>query len=91
MTASGQLRFLVPRDKDGAWRESATCRFTKPEMFFPAGDSDPDDQIVQQAKAMCRVCPVREDCLLSRSKQSRWMASGVAPPRTSGDGCDEPG
>ena len=64
MTASGQLRFLVPPTKDGTWRESARCRFAKPEMFFPAGDSDAVDQTVLQAKAMCRTCPVREDCLL---------------------------
>jgi len=64
VTSSGQLRFLVPPDKDGTWRESAKCRFAKPEMFFPAGDSDADDQTVKQAKALCRTCPVREDCLL---------------------------
>ena len=65
MTANGQLRLLVTRDKvDGAWRESAKCRFAEPELFFPEGDPDPDDQTVKQAKAMCRACPVREDCLL---------------------------
>lgn len=64
MTASGQLRYLVPRHEDGTWRESAACRFAEPKTFFPAGDSDADLETVKQAMAMCRTCPVREDCLL---------------------------
>jgi WhiB family redox-sensing transcriptional regulator len=41
-----------------AWVSDALCAQTDPDAFFP------DDGVVpRSAKAVCRVCPVREACL----------------------------
>ncbi|MCZ4096734.1 WhiB family transcriptional regulator [Streptomyces sp. So13.3] len=45
------------------WRHRAACRAEDPELFFPVGSSGPALLQIQQAKAVCRRCPVREECL----------------------------
>jgi WhiB family transcriptional regulator, redox-sensing transcriptional regulator len=40
------------------WRRSALCAQTDPELFFPEKGGTCDD-----AKRVCRRCPVREECL----------------------------
>lgn len=45
------------------WRHRAHCRDQDPELFFPAGTNDAIAQQVEQAKAVCAACPVREACL----------------------------
>ncbi|MFZ4153650.1 WhiB family transcriptional regulator [Streptomyces pseudogriseolus] len=45
------------------WRQSAACRTEDPELFFPIGTSGPALLQTEQAKAVCRRCPVREQCL----------------------------
>ncbi|NUV52920.1 WhiB family transcriptional regulator [Streptomyces coelicolor] len=45
------------------WRRSAACRTEDPELFFPIGTSGPALLQTEQAKAVCRGCPVREQCL----------------------------
>jgi WhiB family redox-sensing transcriptional regulator len=47
----------------GNWREHAACRHEDPELFFPVGTSGPAAMQTEQAKAVCRTCPVREQCL----------------------------
>lgn len=42
------------------WRAQAACATVEHEVFFPPGD-EPEDAI--EAKAVCAVCPVRDDCL----------------------------
>ena len=43
-----------------AWMQQGLCREADPELFFPEpGQNDK----VQQAKAICRQCPVAQDCL----------------------------
>ncbi|MFI6937598.1 WhiB family transcriptional regulator [Streptomyces sp. NPDC050287] len=44
------------------WRFEAACREEDPELFFPIGNSGPTLLQVEEAKALCRVCPVREKC-----------------------------
>jgi WhiB family redox-sensing transcriptional regulator len=40
------------------WMEEAACANSDPDLFFPErGDS------VVEAKAVCRGCPVRAECL----------------------------
>ncbi|RMI39745.1 WhiB family transcriptional regulator [Streptomyces triticirhizae] len=44
------------------WRHRAACREEDPELFFPVGDTGPALVQIEQAKAVCRRCPVTEHC-----------------------------
>lgn len=46
-----------------AWRDRAACRTEDPELFFPLGADGIWALQVEQAKAVCRRCPVAEACL----------------------------
>ncbi|AJC56053.1 WhiB family transcriptional regulator [Streptomyces sp. 769] len=51
---------------DGAamdWRHRAVCREEDPELFFPIGNTGPALLQIEEAKAVCRRCPVMEQCL----------------------------
>ena len=45
------------------WRDRGACRGEDPELFFPIGTTDLALAQVQEAKAVCRRCPVQEECL----------------------------
>jgi len=45
------------------WRLEAICRDEDPELFFPIGTTGPSLAQIEQAKNVCRRCPVREPCL----------------------------
>ncbi|MER5216471.1 WhiB family transcriptional regulator [Streptomyces sp. NPDC002838] len=45
------------------WRDHAACRHEDPDLFFPIGTTGPALVQTQRAKAVCRRCPVREECL----------------------------
>ncbi|MEV0642768.1 WhiB family transcriptional regulator [Streptomyces sp. NPDC050619] len=45
------------------WRGHAACRDEDPDLFFPIGTTGPALVQLEQAKAVCRRCPVREPCL----------------------------
>lgn len=45
------------------WRELAACRDEDPELFFPIGTGPAAQAQVELAKAVCRRCPVLEQCL----------------------------
>jgi WhiB family redox-sensing transcriptional regulator len=49
----------IERETPGDWRQRAACIHYVGEVdFFPArGES------VREAKAVCAICPVREECL----------------------------
>ncbi len=53
------------------WRESGGCRTADTSLFFPVTDDD-----AGPAKAICAVCPVREQCLTfalaNREEQGVW-------------------
>lgn len=49
---------MQPKD----WRSRAACRDVDPELFFPLGDMFPPKQL-RAAKAVCRRCEVRRQCL----------------------------
>ncbi|MBO4258916.1 WhiB family transcriptional regulator [Streptomyces griseorubiginosus] len=44
------------------WRFRAACSEADPELFFPVGNSGPALLQMEQARAVCRVCPVTEEC-----------------------------
>jgi WhiB family transcriptional regulator, redox-sensing transcriptional regulator len=45
---------------DDDWRQRARCKDVGPELFFAGKDERSD---TEEAKAVCRNCPVREACL----------------------------
>lgn len=45
------------------WRTHAACRDEDPDLFFPIGSTGPALVQTEDAKAVCRGCPVREQCL----------------------------
>lgn len=45
------------------WRHQAACRGLDGELFFPRGDTGPWVIQIEQAKAVCRRCPVMDSCL----------------------------
>lgn len=45
------------------WQEHAACRGENPELFFPVGTSGPALREIEQAKEICRRCPVAAQCL----------------------------
>ena len=57
--------------KAPAWRQRAACRGVDPDIFYPVTDEEAED-----AKAICRMCPVQELCLdwalSTREKEGVW-------------------
>ena len=45
------------------WREHAECLGSDPDMFFPVGSTGAVLAEIAAAKAVCRSCPVVEECL----------------------------
>jgi WhiB family redox-sensing transcriptional regulator len=45
------------------WVEAARCIGEDPELFFPVGTTPPARHQIQEAKAVCSQCVVREACL----------------------------
>lgn len=45
------------------WRQHGACRHADPDLFFPVGTAGPALRQAEEAKRVCRACPVREACL----------------------------
>ncbi|MCW8220052.1 WhiB family transcriptional regulator [Streptomyces halstedii] len=45
------------------WRTHAACRDEDPDLFFPIGTTGPALVQTEEAKTVCRGCPVRQQCL----------------------------
>jgi len=45
------------------WRHHAACQDEDPELFFPIGNTGPALVQIEEAKAVCRRCPVLDPCL----------------------------
>jgi WhiB family transcriptional regulator, redox-sensing transcriptional regulator len=45
------------------WRDRAACLEADPELFFPIGNTGPAIMQIEEAKAVCRTCPVIDTCL----------------------------
>ncbi|WP_042428033.1 WhiB family transcriptional regulator [Streptacidiphilus anmyonensis] len=45
------------------WRHRAVCKDEDPDLFFPIGNNGPALLQIEEAKAVCRRCPVMEHCL----------------------------
>ena len=58
------ISFRRPPTRDDAqWRDAAACRNADPELFFPVGTTGDALEDTEAAIALCRRCPVREECL----------------------------
>lgn len=57
------------------WRDSAACRETDPELYFPTGEGTTAQQQADDAKAVCYRCPVIDVCL--RSAMDNGQREGV--------------
>jgi WhiB family redox-sensing transcriptional regulator len=44
------------------WRDRARCRDEDPELFFPTGTVGPAVVQIEQARSVCRRCPVLDEC-----------------------------
>jgi WhiB family redox-sensing transcriptional regulator len=45
------------------WVHRARCKDEDPELFFPIGTTGPAAMQIEAAKAVCRRCDVRAECL----------------------------
>jgi WhiB family transcriptional regulator, redox-sensing transcriptional regulator len=45
------------------WREDVACLDADPELFFPIGTQGGSLRQIEEAKRICRRCPVRRQCL----------------------------
>ena len=45
------------------WRTASACSDTDPGLFFPVGTTGPAIEQIETAKAVCRECLAREECL----------------------------
>ncbi|WP_042370529.1 WhiB family transcriptional regulator [Streptacidiphilus neutrinimicus] len=45
------------------WRHRAACQHEDPELFFPIGETGLALLQIEDAKAVCRRCPVMDSCL----------------------------
>ena len=57
------------------WRADAACRDADPDLFFPSVAERPETKDAREgrAKAICRDCPVREECLeYALRKREPW-------------------
>ncbi|CAN5348062.1 WhiB family transcriptional regulator [soil metagenome] len=46
-----------------SWRNRSACLDEDPELFFPVGTTGPALEQTERAKAVCRACPVINECL----------------------------
>jgi WhiB family redox-sensing transcriptional regulator len=67
------------------WREDAECRDHDPELFFPEGTAGPAQRQADEAKLVCKRCPVRAQCLGFALRQGLgfgiWGGTNVAERR----------
>lgn len=71
--ADGTARSLRRVLTDLAWMDGGLCRQTDPELFYPEKGHS-----AEPAKAVCRGCPVRAECLTyALAADERWGIWGA--------------
>lgn len=55
------------------WHRDAACRDEDPDLFFPRGIQGDVHRRRERAKAVCRTCPVWEECLRDAMDGGRPM------------------
>lgn len=62
-------------DAPRSWRDQAACKGIDTELFYPVSQGTVGQAQVEEAKAFCRRCVVREACLaaaLERREPGVW-------------------
>lgn len=58
------------------WRSDGACREEEPDLFFPVGNTGAAVRQIEEAKAVCRRCPVQRQCadwaLATRQPHGVW-------------------
>jgi len=54
---------LAVNSPSADWRHAAACLSADPELFFPVSSSGRSREQEERAKAVCRTCIVRRQCL----------------------------
>ena len=58
------------------WRLDAACRGMDVNLFFP---HDTDWREAREGKAVCAVCPVRDECLIENLHEPFGVFGGTTP------------
>ena len=69
------------------WRDYAACRDVDPDLFFPLGTSGASLPQIEEAKQICRMCPVCGPCLqwaLDSGDDGVWGGTTEDERRTQG-------
>ncbi|GII01499.1 WhiB family transcriptional regulator [Planobispora takensis] len=63
------------------WSRQAACLSEDPELFFPISPQGPGQMQHEHAKAVCRRCPVRAQCLdyAVSTRQMHGVWGGTSP------------
>ena len=61
------------------WEDEAQCQGQPPELWVGADGKHHTQRLVDQAKAVCSVCPVRPECLWKAliTKERRGVLGGL--------------
>ena len=60
---SSRLHLLARAEGGADWRDGAACVGEDPELFFPTSTSGTSIWQIEEARGVCRRCPVTTDCL----------------------------
>jgi WhiB family redox-sensing transcriptional regulator len=63
---------ITTRGSDMQWLDRAACLGHDPELFFPVSAVGPGQAHTEDAKRVCRTCPVLAECL-------EWAITGAVP------------
>jgi WhiB family redox-sensing transcriptional regulator len=68
-----------------SWMSRGACRQADPELFFPIAVTGPAARQAEAAKALCRPCAVRANCLsyaLEAMPEGIWGGTTLEERRT---------
>jgi len=65
-------------DHDDSWYPQAACMGAPVDLFFPER-TQPDARRMEQARAICGSCPVREACLVAGMAEQHGIWGGLSP------------
>ncbi len=80
--SAGTKEFSSPAEKQ-SWRKKAICSDLDTEIFYPHSGDDPSKvgrgaaRQYEEAKAICRQCPVQSECLEDALEVESWTTFGV--------------